>query len=85
MGVCAGSIGFKFYKKGILKRFCCDSIDHAVLAVGYGTDKGEDYWLVKNSWGEDWGESGYFKLYRDMQSTDAGTCGIFQTPAYPIM
>lgn len=85
VGVCAGSLGFKFYKKGILKNFCCTSIDHAVLAVGYGSENGEDYWLVKNSWGADWGENGYFRLFRNMSATDEGTCGIYQTPAYPIL
>lgn len=50
IGVDASGIGFKFYASGIISKFCGDSIDHAVLAVGYGTEKGKDYWLVKNSW-----------------------------------
>ena len=45
-------------------------INHAVTMVGYGTDS-MDYWIVKNSWGKDWGESGYFRLRRGN-----GTCGI---------
>ena len=62
VGVDASGTAFKFYKSGIIKRFCGDSIDHAVLLVGYGTDKGTDYWLVKNSWTNTWGEKGYFRV-----------------------
>jgi C1A family cysteine protease len=55
----------------------CDpaSLDHAVLLVGFGTDSngggGGDYWRVKNSWGESWGEDGYFRIGRG-----SGLCGI---------
>ena len=85
VGVCAGGWTFKNYKRGIIKTGCCTSIDHAVLAVGYGTDNGVDYWLVKNSWNSTWGENGYFRLLRDMSKKDEGTCGIYQTPTYPIL
>ena len=71
VGVDASDMAFKFYKKGIIKKRCGDTIDHAVLAVGYGTDNGTDYWLVKNSWNEEWGDNGYFKIAR---GTDE--CGI---------
>jgi C1A family cysteine protease len=48
-------------------------INHAVTLVGYGTDSssGLKYWLVKNSWGKSWGESGYFRIRRGN-----GTCGV---------
>ena len=58
----------------ISQEYCYDSgINHGVVLVGYGTDKttNMDYWIVKNSWGKNWGESGYFRIRRGV-----GTCGI---------
>lgn len=51
-------------------------MDHAVLVVGYGTDNGTDYWLLKNSWGVTWGEKGYFRILREMNKTGPGICGL---------
>ena len=68
---------FQSYKSGVLNNTACGtSLDHAVLAVGYGTDSasGLQYWLVKNSWGTSWGENGYIQIA--MTSTGAGICGV---------
>ena len=76
VGVDASGLAFKFYRSGIIKEFCGTSIDHAVLLVGYGTEYGTDYWLVKNSWTESWGENGYFRVLKDLSKKDEGICGI---------
>eukprot|EP00746_Dinoflagellata_sp_MGD_P104971 gnl/MRDRNA2_/MRDRNA2_43626_c0_seq1.p1 gnl/MRDRNA2_/MRDRNA2_43626_c0~~gnl/MRDRNA2_/MRDRNA2_43626_c0_seq1.p1 ORF type:complete len:375 (-),score=78.28 gnl/MRDRNA2_/MRDRNA2_43626_c0_seq1:41-1165(-) len=63
----------QFYKSGVANpKFCRnDTIDHAVLLTGFGTDSGQAYWSIKNSWGAKWGENGYFRLLRGV-----GKCGI---------
>merc|ERR1712023_323831 len=60
---------------------CGNKLDHGVLLVGYGTDKGVDYWKVKNSWGPSWGEEGYVRIERGL--TGDGQCGIKAGASYP--
>jgi len=69
---------FQLYRSGILKGACGSSLDHGVLAVGYGSEDGVDYWKVKNSWGASWGEHGYIRLYRG--SSLKGECGLLSGP-----
>ncbi|KAF7233974.1 hypothetical protein EG68_12044 [Paragonimus skrjabini miyazakii] len=57
-----------------------DDLNHAALSVGYGTENGVPYWIVKNSWGDTWGEDGYFRIYRG-----DGTCGIDQSVTSAII
>ena len=61
---------------------CGTRLDHGVAAVGYGTEDGKDYWLVRNSWGTGWGEEGYIKLAMHV-SEAAGQCGILSAASYP--
>ena len=58
--------------------------NHAVVAVGYGADKktGEKFWIVKNSWGEDWGEEGYFRIRR---GTDECSIESIAVSAEPVL
>ena len=72
---------FQTYKSGVLTSSACGTkLDHAVLAVGYGSENGQDYWLVKNSWNTTWGDNGYIKLGMD---NSAGTCGVQMGPTFP--
>ena len=73
---------FQTYKSGVLSSSKCGTnLDHAVLAVGYGSEDGQDYWLVKNSWNTTWGDQGYIKLAMDDSS---GTCGVQEDPQLPV-
>jgi len=76
---------FQLYTEGILdSNSCGNSLDHGVLAVGYGTENGMDYWKVKNSWGAGWGEDGYIRMCRNCGKNEgAGQCGILMQPSYP--
>ena len=83
----ADSKSFQLYKSGVYDDpGCGTTLDHGVLAVGYGTEDGKDYWLVKNSWSSGWGESGYIKLARNsIESSTKGMCGIAMDASYPLM
>ena len=75
---------FQSYSSGILTSSSCGTnLDHGVLIVGYGSENGQDYWLVKNSWGTTCGDKGYVKIARSSSTNDAGICGIAMDPSFP--
>jgi C1A family cysteine protease len=77
---------FQLYKSGVFTGTCGTNLDHGVLVVGYGSESGSDYYLVKNSWGTTWGEGGYIKLGRGPQyNSGKGQCGILLEASYPVL
>lgn len=78
----AGATVFHNYTGGIVTSVECGTeLDHAVAAVGYGNDFGIEYYLVRNSWGADWGKGGYIKIGVDVEGV--GICGIQQESVFP--
>ena len=75
---------FQFYSEGVIDSADCGTdLDHGVAAVGYGSENGKDFWIVRNSWGSNWGDKGYVKILKQ-QGRGAGVCGITQLASYPI-
>jgi len=75
----ADQSSFQLYSGGVFTGACGTSLDHGVLAVGYGTDSGLEYYKVKNSWSSSWGEAGYIRIQKGYPQ-DGGLCGILMGP-----
>jgi C1A family cysteine protease len=84
-----------FYKNGVFDAKCSSSINHMVVIVGFGVtnesdgddvEHGVEYWIVKNSWGSDWGEDGYIKIRkRGKNEPKDGFCGIYVRSYIPYL
>ncbi|XP_042499408.1 vignain-like [Macadamia integrifolia] len=80
----AGGDAFQFYSEGVFNGPCGTDLDHGVAIVGYGTTvDGTKYWIVRNSWGAEWGEQGYIRMQRGIPAKE-GLCGIAMEASYPI-
>ncbi|XP_059147863.1 procathepsin L-like [Physella acuta] len=77
----AGQVSFQMYTGGIYSDPNCSPsmLDHAVQIIGYGTEGGVDYWIIKNSWGSNWGQKGYMNIVRGKNM-----CGIATYAFYPV-
>ena len=68
---------------------CGTNLNHGVTVVGYGQEVagagGDKYWIIKNSWGESWGDGGYIRMRKDVAGKLEGLCGIAIRPSFPLM
>ena len=75
----ADQFSFQSYTSGVITKGCGQNLDHGVLAVGYGTLNGVDYFLVKNSWGASWGDKGFVRI----GASSSNVCGILSMASQP--
>ncbi|KAF8029601.1 hypothetical protein BT93_E2122 [Corymbia citriodora subsp. variegata] len=81
--ISSGCQEFQNYHEGVFNADCGQQLDHAVVVVGYGTSEdGTDFWKIRNSWGETWGEGGYIRIQRGRGSSE-GICRVASTASYP--
>ena len=78
----ASHFSFQLYSQGIYDEPSCSPVmlDHGVGCVGYGTEGSTSYWIVRNSWGNGWGENGYIRMIKDK----ANQCGVATMATIPI-
>ena len=71
--------------QGVFTGKCGTELDHGVTLVGYGRDEEEglDYWILRNSWGDAWGEGGYILLERGNRKPE-GKCGVNMMASFPV-
>lgn len=84
VAVQANQLPWQFYAGGVIKALCGDKLDHGVLVVGYEVVKSTEAWIVKNSWGQSWGNDGFLYVSTDASANDGnGVCGILASASIP--
>ena len=83
----ADARSFQMYTSGIYSDLqgCGNTLDHAVVLVGYNSDAGQDYYILRNSWATSWGENGYMRISKGSQNGKYGMCGLLMEGMYPIV
>ncbi|KAF7822598.1 senescence-specific cysteine protease SAG39-like [Senna tora] len=86
VSVALDASNFQYYQSGVFTGPCGTQLNHAVTIVGYGVseEEGLKYWLIKNSWGTNWGEQGYIRIQRDVDQP-TGLCGLASRASYPTI
>lgn len=85
ISVAVDASSWSYYSGGIYDGYCSTSLDHGVTLVGYGTENGQNYWRIKNSWNTWWGENGYIRLKKTEGSSSGGQCGVATAASYPVL
>lgn len=84
IAVQADEAAWQFYGGGVVSSGCGDALNHAVLLTGWANIGGTNAWLVKNSWGSDWGNGGYIYISQAVSKKETyGVCGILRCPVVP--
>lgn len=83
VSVAVDSKSWMLYAGGIVKSQCDNKLNHGLVIIGYGIEEGtnDKYWILKNSWGEKWGENGYIRVL-NTERNDDGVCGINMINSY---
>lgn len=74
-------VDFYMYKGDIFSGSCGTNTDHNIVVINYGNKRGEMFWIINNSWDEEWREDGYMRMKRDVGTPD-GLCDIYTLPIY---
>jgi len=85
LSICVEADSWQFYVGGVISDFCGQNLDHCVMITGYGVQKGWDFenydvWVIRNSWGEDWGYGGYLYVERGYN-----LCGVADEVTIPLV